>query len=127
MNAGIEIKLWKGLSYSGRFQYQRTEGKAEQFDDQESFSVRRELVEFAQAATTENGVPTFYLPETGGHYTNTSTYNTDWTVRNQLMYDRNFEESVSHVTGLAGMEVRGTLTNSHGTFSRGYDPADDDV
>ena len=122
VNAGIEIKLWKGLSYSGRFQYQRSEGKAEQFNDQESFSVRRELVEFAQAATTENGVPTFYLPETGGHYTNTSTYNTDWTVRNQLMYDRNFEESVSHVTGLAGMEVRGTLTNSHGTFSRGYDP-----
>ena len=38
------------------------------------------------------------------------------------MYDRNFEESASHVTGLAGMEVRGTLTNSHGTFSRGYDP-----
>ena len=122
VNAGIEIKLWKGLSYSGRFQYQRSEGKAEQFNDQESFSVRRELVEFAQAATTENGVPTFYLPETGGHYTNTSTYNTDWTVRNQLMYDRNFEESASHVTGLAGMEVRGTLTNSHGTFSRGYDP-----
>ena len=57
VNAGIEIKLWKGLSYSGRFQYQRSEGKAEQFNDQESFSVRRELVEFAQAATTENGVP----------------------------------------------------------------------
>ena len=27
VNAGIEIKLWKGLSYSGRFQYQRSEVK----------------------------------------------------------------------------------------------------
>lgn len=122
INAGINVKLWKGLSYDGRFQYQRNQGKSEVFADQNAFSVRRELVEFAQAPATPGGAPTFYLPETGGHYAHTSTLGTDWTVRNQLMFDRNFENSLSQLTALAGMEIRGSLTNSHRTFSRGYDP-----
>lgn len=122
INAGINVKLWKGLSYDGRFQYQRNSGKAEVFKDQNSYAVRKELVEFAQAATIEGGAPVFYLPETGGHYTHTSTTGTDWTVRNQLMFDRSFGNDRSQITALVGMEIRGSLSNSHRTFSRGYDP-----
>lgn len=122
LNAGINIRLWKGLRYDGRFQYQRNQGKAEMFKDQNAYAVRKELVEFAQASATAGGAPVFYLPETGGHYTHTSTSGTDWTVRNQLMFDESFGNERSQITALAGMEIRGSLASSHRTFSRGYDP-----
>lgn len=122
VNAGINVRLWKGLSYDGRFQYQRSQEKGEQFVDQDAYEVRRELVEFAEASATPGGSPKFYLPETGGHYTNTNKFGVEWTVRNQLMFDQGFRDNTSQVTALAGMEIRGSLMNNHLSFSRGYDP-----
>ena len=122
INAGINIKLWQGLSYDGRFQYQRNQGKSEVFVDQNAYEVRRELVEFSQAATSPGGAPTCYLPETGGHYTHTNTLGVDWTVRNQLMFDQGFNDNMSQITALAGMEIRSSKNNTNRAFSRGYDP-----
>lgn len=119
INAGLNIRLIDGLSYDGRFQYQRSHGKNELFYDQNSIRVREELVQFT---SVKNGSPEYYLPSSGGYYKTGNSLNTSWTVRNQLMFDRSFEASESQLTALAGVEIRSDRTNTQGTSARGYNP-----
>ena len=121
LNLGIHIDLFKGLSYDGRFQYQRGTNKEETFYDQNSYRVREELVSYA-TYDEENGTPVFYLPATGGYYERTNINTTNYTVRNQLTYDRTFDRIESQFTALAGFEVRSDKTNTQYTRLHGYNP-----
>lgn len=121
LNLGIHIDLFKGLSYDGRFQYQRGTNKEETFYDQNSYRVREELVSYA-TYDEENGAPVFYLPVSGGYFTQNHTNTTNWTVRNQLMYDRTFDKIESQFTALVGFEVRSDKTNVSNAYLRGYNP-----
>lgn len=121
LNLGIHIDLFKGLSYDGRFQCQRGTDKEEVFYDQDSYRVREELVSYA-TYDDEKGTPVFYLPVSGGYYTQSHTNTTNWTVRNQLMYDRVFERIESQFTALAGFEIRSDKVNVANTYLRGYNP-----
>lgn len=119
INAGLNIRLIDGLSYDGRFQYQRSNGKSELFYDQNSIRVREELVQFT---TLKDNSPVYYLPTSGGYYSTSNSLNVSWTVRNQLMFDRSFEKSESQLTALAGVEIRSDRTNTQGRSLRGYNP-----
>lgn len=121
VNLGIHVKILKGLSYDGRFQYQRGNDKKEVFSEQNSYRVREELVRLATVDKT-TGSPVFYLPTTGGNYQTTNNNTTNWTVRNQLMFDRTFDKIESQITALAGMEVRSDKVNIQNTNLRGYNP-----
>lgn len=121
VNLGIHAEIIKGLSYDGRFQYQRGTNKEELFYDQNSFRVREELVSYA-TTDEESGAPIFYLPTTGGYYETTHLNSTNWTVRNQLTFDRNFDHIDSQITALAGVEVRSDKANTQNTRLRGYNP-----
>ncbi len=120
MNAGLSIKLAKGLNYEGRFQYQRIVNDGYTYYNNNSYKVRDELVYFTQAATTPTGTPTYYLPNSGGHYLTSNTNQIAWTARNQFTYDRTFN-SKHQVSGLAGTELRSSLSQMHETYRRGYD------
>lgn len=120
INAGLTIKLWKGLSYEGRAQYQHGANSGYEYYNQNAYKVRNERVYFTQAATTPGGNPTYYLPTTGGHYLTSNTAQRAWTVRNQFSYDNTLAKK-HQLTMLAGSEIRSSYSNSLGSFKRGYD------
>lgn len=122
INLGITAKLAKGLRYEGRFQYQQSYSKQEQFYSQFSSRVREELVRFTVAAKAPATVPTYYLPQTGGQYTVKNNDGMNWTVRNQLSYDHVFGQGGSQITAIAGMEIQSGIISSNGNTRRGYDP-----
>ena len=59
------MKLWKGLSYEGRAQYQRGALEGYDYYDQNSYRVRNERVFFTQAPASAGANPTYFLPTTG--------------------------------------------------------------
>ncbi|WP_160713313.1 SusC/RagA family TonB-linked outer membrane protein [Chitinophaga solisilvae] len=120
VNTGFSIRLMKGLTYEGRFQYQQVNSHQYLFYDQPSYRNRYELVHFTQAAAAPGGKPTYYLPETGGFYRSVNRQNTAWTARNQFSYDNTFQQH-HQVTLLAGTEVRGDKTRGETSERRGFD------
>lgn len=119
LNAGVTIRLMEGLHYEGRFSYQRNNHKSQVFNDQTSYVVREELAMFT-VPSSAGGTPTYYLPTSGGKYEEQNGYQNNWTVRNQLSFDRTFGES--EVTVLAGMETQANRTTTTTNNVRGYDP-----
>jgi TonB-linked SusC/RagA family outer membrane protein len=120
INAGLNINLFEGLQYQGKFQFQKGYIKNYSYYDKNSYKVRDELVYFTVAPASSTALPTYYLPTTGGHYQTNSTNNTSWTVRNQLLFDRTLGDK-HQITSLAGTEVRGDLSVIHNTYRRGFD------
>jgi hypothetical protein len=120
INAGLSIKLLKGLTYEGRAQYQRGSFENYEYYNQDAYKVRDELAYFTKAATIVGSNPTYYLPSKGGHYSTQNNTTTSWTLRNQLNYDRVFNQK-HQLNIIAGTEVRDELTKSVQTYRRGYD------
>jgi TonB-linked SusC/RagA family outer membrane protein len=122
VTSGVSVNLFKGLRYEGVFGYSRTQNKTINYLSQDNYSVRSELASFTLAATTVGGQPTYLLPNIGGRNTVTNEFNKDWTVRNQLVYDNNWNDRKHQVTFLVGQEVQEQLFGSNQSVVRGYDP-----
>jgi len=120
INAGLSVKLFKGLTYEGRAQYQRGSLENYEYYNQDSYKVRDELVFFTKAATVAGSNPTYYLPSKGGQYATQNNTSTSWTLRNQLNYDRVFNQK-HQLNVIAGTEIRNELYKSVQTYRRGYD------
>jgi len=120
INAGLTIRLVEGLNFEGRYQYLRSSGLHEEFRDAMSYRTRFERAQFATQDSTNP--PVFHLLESGGIYRAVNSSQNSWTVRNQLNFDRSFNNKTHQITALAGTEVRAdrlfTITNN----IRGYDP-----
>lgn len=120
INAGLTIKLFRGLTYEARAQYQRANTDGYEYYNQNSYKVRDELVYFTKAGGGPGVAPTYYLPRTGGHYSTQNTAAVAWTVRNQLNFDRIFAQK-HQVTAIAGTELRNNLNTGVQNYRRGYD------
>ena len=46
---------------------------------------------------------------------------TDWTFRNQLTYDGDFQDGKHQITALLGTELREYVNTTYNSFVRGYD------
>jgi len=114
-NAGLRIKLLKGLNYEGRFSYYISNGKRETYAPAESYIVRLDRV----YATSTNG--TSYLPSTGGYFSTYSALEDSYTVRNQLSYDNSFKGGLHQIAALIGQEVNQTKRGNNSSVMRGYD------
>ncbi len=84
--------------------------------------VRSELLQFT-VAPTAGSTPEYFLPETGGRYNTGQQTQRNWTVRNQLVYDKQWQNSFHQLTLLAGQESQEQLTQFNNSTIRGYDPA----
>ncbi len=122
VNAGINIKIIKGLTFDGRYYYQRGNGKNETYLSRDSWAVRNETAYFTQPRASSTTLPTYYLPVKGGNYDVNNSQSTDWTLRNQLSYEKSLNNSLHQINALAGMEVRATREISSVNRSKGYDP-----
>lgn len=116
LNTGLTVNLLKGLKYEGRFQYSRIHSKREIFRPSNSYAVREER---AQTYSTIDGA--FRVPEAGGHFQLSNNVTSDWTLRNQLNYDGEFNDGKHQITAIAGTEVRSYCNTGYTNYLRGYD------
>lgn len=118
---GATIKLLKGLRFEGTYGYIKGNRKTTSFDDEQSYLVRSELVQFTVAPTTAS-TPVYGLPNTGGRYTVAQQTQRNWTVRNQLVFDKEWENRFHQLTLLGGQESQEQLLVFNSNTLRGYDP-----
>ena len=116
VNTGLTIDLIKGLKYEGRIQYSRIHSKTEQYRTSNSYLVREERVQTFNPNTNKHRVPL-----SGGHYKLLNSEITDWTLRNQLNYDRELQEGKHQITAIAGTEIRSYCNTGYKNLLRGYD------
>src|SRR5690606_29424385 len=62
------------------------------------------------------------LPETGGRYSVSQQTQRNWTVRNQLVYDKDWLSNRHQITLLVGHESQEQFTVFSASTVRGYDP-----
>lgn len=116
---GLKVKLLEGLKFEGTYGYIKGTGKREVYDDTKSYLVRSELVQFTVAPTT-GSTPVYYLPNTGGKYSLTNLDQQNWTIRNQLSYDKSWSGDRHQLSLLLGQEAQEQRQTSNGSTVRGY-------
>ncbi|HWV66232.1 SusC/RagA family TonB-linked outer membrane protein [Chitinophaga sp.] len=121
ITAGVTVKLLKGLTFNGVYGLFRTAERIRSFDDERSYSVRSEVVQFTVPSATSGGKPAYYLPATGGRYALTNSSQRNWTVRNQLQYMGSWNNGRHQLSALAGQEAQEQLTTLSQSIIRGYD------
>lgn len=117
-NGGVKLKLFTGLTFDGTYGYIKGKNKIREFESQQSYTVRREVVTFAVAADP-TVVPKYYLPATGGRLTTINGDQHKWDIRNQLTYDNTFGKH--EVTLSAGQEAQEQFSTTIQTRVRGFD------
>ncbi|MGF1923929.1 MAG: SusC/RagA family TonB-linked outer membrane protein [Bacteroidia bacterium] len=118
INTGFRLKLIKGLSLEGTYGYIKVKNKLRDYESQQSYAVRREVVTFAVAANP-TVVPRYYLPATGGRLSTLNGDQSKWDIRHQLIYD--FTKNKHALTLLAGQEAQEQFQTSTNTRVRGFD------
>lgn len=116
---GFTANLLNGLRFEGVYGYIKGTNRTRSYDDASSYRVRTEVAQFTVAPTAADE-PVYYLPNSGGRYTVTNVSQRNWTVRNQLVYDRNWNEQKHQLTLLAGQEAQDQLNNALRNTVRGY-------
>lgn len=116
---GGKVKLYKGLRFEGTYGYNVSSSNNRFVLDQESYMVRNELMRFTSVSST-SATPIYNLPKDGGRLTENNSLVKNWTVRNQLLYDLDWDD-VHQLTLLAGQEATSTTPLATRVISRGWD------
>lgn len=117
ITGGLTLDLLPGLKFEGVYGYIKGNTKTKTYDDAKSYLVRSEAIQFTVA--DGSGDPVYYLPTTGGKYSIDNLNTSNWVVRNQLTYEKNFMDK-HLLTLLLGQEAQEQLTTTNGSTVRGY-------
>jgi TonB-linked SusC/RagA family outer membrane protein len=121
--ANLKAKIWNGLSFSTQFQYETKRNDNEQFNDINSYKMRyaiNSLTGYVPATNAYTYVDGF---SAGGRYKQLSSQLNNYSFRNQLDYNQDFDGGKHVITALAGTEMRETfLPRSVEQLRYGYDP-----
>lgn len=120
ITAGLTVRLLDGLSFTGVYGLFRTSERTRSFDDARSYLVRNEAAQFTVPAATPAQRPVYYLPVNGGRYALTNAAQNNWTVRNQLAYEKGWNDRKHQLSLLAGQEAQEQLLESSQSVTRGY-------
>lgn len=113
--AGVTLKIIKGLRFEGVYGGVLVNGRTQAYDAVTGYAGQYEL-----ARMTVAGPPVkSYVPTTGGTRSITNSQQRNWTVRNQLVYDNQWNDQ--QLTVLAGTEFQQQISSSSGSTVRGYD------
>ncbi|MCO5287226.1 MAG: SusC/RagA family TonB-linked outer membrane protein, partial [Chitinophagaceae bacterium] len=115
--SGINIDLFRGLSFEGLYGGSLENTENHQFDDVRSYFNQLEIGKMTIATPVVKN----YLPTTGGKRSLFSTITKEWSIRNQLIYDKNWKDRYHQLTILGGMEVQQHYNSSVRSTVRGYD------
>ena len=97
-----KLLLLKGLRFEGTYGYQTFSRNSRTVQYQESYAVRDQLVGFTQAPNISS-TPRYWLPKDGGMLNVNNASQKNWTVRNQLIFDQNWDPH--QITIMAGQEA----------------------
>jgi len=122
VTTGVSYKIVEGLRFEGTYGYNKGSNKTTSFDDETSFMVRSSLVNFTQAVVAPSTIPTYYLPNTGGQLSTSNTVQRQWTVRNQFVFDKAFNDMKHQLTLLFGQEAQERFYSTISSSVYGYDP-----
>jgi TonB-linked SusC/RagA family outer membrane protein len=122
LTTGFNLNLYKGLSFKGTYGYIRTNGNSKVYEDAKSLALRLQLLSLTVAPTLAS-TPVYYLPTTGGTYSTGNTEQVNWTVRNQLIYTKNFREDKDRLDLQFGQEANEQLGSGSTTRILGYNVA----
>ncbi len=118
---GVNIDIFDDIKFNGTYSYIQGSNKTSNYTSDESYSVRSELAQFT-VADSPNDIPIYYLPETGGRYTESNISNRNYTVRNQLSFDKSLNNGKHKISIILGQEAQEQLTEITSTTVRGYNP-----
>ena len=114
---GGTVKILKNLRFEGNYGYNILSANATGFLDANSYTVRRELLDFTVAVPGE--APVYYLPNSGGRLTENNSYLKNYSIRNQLVFDQNWQKH--QLTVLAGQEATSQYGRATQIIVRGWD------
>ncbi len=117
ITAGLNIDLYKGLRYEGSFGYMRSTLRTEDYNDARTNYEQR----FRVATFYDTEAKAYRLPNQGGRFNQSNNNVTDWTVRNQLVYDRGWLDNRHQVTLLFGHELQANKSLRNSSTVYGYD------
>lgn len=119
--ANIELKLYKGLTFTTQGQYETSNKDLDRYHATEGYRMRYAYNMFTSLAS---GVYTNNLPSGGRLYQLNNSSNS-YTFRNQLNYNKGFGKNNSqhYISALAGFEMRQTFIPMFNESLRyGFDP-----
>jgi TonB-linked SusC/RagA family outer membrane protein len=117
----VNVKLIDGLTYTGTFGFIKSTGRTRDFDDRNSYRVRAQTAQFTVAPTVAS-TPVYNLPTTGGNYQVVNTNQRNWTLRNQLDYNKSWKSGLHQLTLLAGQEAQEQFNVYNLSSVKGWDP-----
>ncbi|WP_419213623.1 SusC/RagA family TonB-linked outer membrane protein [Maribacter sp. X9] len=118
---GVDIDILKNVSFAGTYSYNQGSNKTTNYTSPDSYIVRSELAQFAVADTLDV-TPVYFLPDSGGRFTESNVSNKNYTIRNQLSFDKNWGEGTHQLSVLLGQEAQEYLTEISSTTVRGFNP-----
>ena len=117
----VNVKLIDGLSYTGTYSFIKSTSRTRDYDDRNSFRVRAQTAQFTVAPTAAS-TPVYNLPNIGGNYQVSNANQRNWTVRNQLDYNKSWNNGLHQLTLLAGQEVQELFNVINLSSIKGWDP-----
>ncbi len=121
VQAGINIKIVKGLEFDSKFQYERRKIEYESYSSEETFAARDLVNTWIDYDNITQMVGTQYLPRGGVLKTNNINMES-YVLRNQLNYAGSFAKEVT-VNAIVGTEVSSYETKTkENPWAYGYDP-----
>ena len=99
----VEAKFLKWFKYNVMFQYEWSQNRSEQYDDPNTYQMRLTHNAFID----QNGD---CLLASGGRYTQQTNNSYRYTFRNQLNFDKSFDNNKHNVNAIMGLEFRENKT-----------------
>lgn len=120
VNLGLNAKIWRGLTFDTKFQYERNEDETRNYYSEENSMVRYYIDYYTDYDLNNDVLNEQYIPS-GDIIRSSKSTNYNWVWRNQLSYSETFGKH--DITALAGMEMSKYKT-SDTTYPwvLGYDP-----
>ncbi len=118
----LKVRFTNWLSFSTQFQYETTRESSESYYDVDSYRMRYMYNALVYNNTSTAGKYVSALP-TGGRYYQLEQSRRNYTFRNQLNFDKAFNDNMHVISAIAGFEMRENfIPRTVEQLRYGYDP-----
>lgn len=117
---GLNYNIGKGFNFDTKFQYERGYAKTRNYRET-SHPETRQRINTYTLVDDYAGELIYQVPK-GGWLMESKNDHEAWTWRNQLNYDKNWNDDKHQLSAIAGQEVRKYVTYTFSDEKMGYDP-----
>ncbi|WP_442591234.1 SusC/RagA family TonB-linked outer membrane protein [Pedobacter sp. AW31-3R] len=87
----VKVNLLQGLDFQGTYGYNIANTNTRSVRNQDNYEMRMQVMQFTQAANS-TVIPVYNIPAIGGRLNVGTTESKEWTLRNQLFYNRDWDK-----------------------------------